>query len=180
MFNSPTLSHNFTKLDIDSLPLYLRGTAIDLLDQRETAHLVEVEQAKEKCRAERHPEPILNLLAWIKTELKNENRSCASKSMDVEDENGLTLHEKIGVINDESNKSDLKIKSRSVKFNEHTENSLNPLRNSAASWGRNKGLTARRGQQIIQQNISDHEQQWLFKNGDKGQGGLFDFDGEVS
>lgn len=112
--------------------------------------------------------------------VKREERPTAFVSLDEErdEEDGYSLHERLAAT-DPADLVDF-LRSRTEELNEQTEVVLDIARDSAACYGRGLGLTARRGQQLIAKQIKNVDEARRFKEGGRGQGGLFGFDGEVA
>lgn len=96
----------------------------------------------------------------------------------VRDEDEMPAHERIAAT-DPSDLVDY-IRARSSEFDQQTEAVLDIARAGAAALGRSFNLTGRRGQQIVQKQVKRVEEARKFKEGGRGQGTLFGFDGEVA
>lgn len=70
-------------------------------------------------------------------------------------------------------------RAHTAAFDKQTETILSLMRGGGAALGRGLGLTGRRGQQICRAMVDRAATEACFKLGNKGQGGLFGFDGGV-
>ncbi|BCK87806.1 hypothetical protein MIZ01_1602 [Sideroxyarcus emersonii] len=111
--------------------------------------------------------------------IKREERPTAYVSLDEErdEEDGYSLHEKLAAA-DPADLVDY-IRARTAEFDDQIENVFDEVRDGGKQYGESLGLSGRRGQQIIQKQVKNIEEARKFKEGGKGQGGLFGFDGEV-
>ncbi len=118
---------------------------------------------------------IRNLRGLSRHILRREYRPCGFISIDERiDENDYSLHERIAA----ADPADI-LDYRCSRFDKRTEDILEKLSQGAAAVGRAAGLSERRGQQIVCNQIERARQEASFARGGEGQGSLFDFSGEV-
>jgi hypothetical protein len=146
---------SFTVKDILLLPRELRGAAY-------------IELAKGK--------QIRNLRGLASHIIHRENRPSGFVSLDERDGDDYSLNERIEAC-DPADLLEYK-QSRIQKFDDQTESVIDTIRGGAAQLGRDLGISARRGQQIVKKQIEDVLQARSFEDGDIGQGSLFNFNGE--
>lgn len=96
-----------------------------------------------------------------------------------EEESDFSLYERVAAA-DPADFFDHIQQSRTHEFDQQTEGVLSLLGGGAAAIGRGLNRTGRRGQQIVKEQIQRAAVEFGFKAGEKGQGGLFGFDGEVA
>lgn len=94
------------------------------------------------------------------------------------DEGDFSLHERVAAA-DPADFYDHIQQSKTHQFDQQTECVLSLLGGGAAAIGRGFNRTGRRGQQIVKEQIQRAADEFGFRVGEKGQGGLFGFDGEV-
>lgn len=93
-------------------------------------------------------------------------------------EDEMSAHERLAAV-DPSDLIDF-IRARTHEFDQQTEAVLNIAREGGKALGKSLGLTGRRGQQIIQKQVKNVDEARRFREGGRGQGTLFSFDGEVA
>lgn len=153
-----------TLKEILDLPPELRGAAFE-----------EAVKGRRKSK-------IRNLSKLARHVMNRDNRPTAYISLDEErdEDDGYSLHERLAATDPQDLVDFLRARTRTAMFDEQTEAVLDIARQGAAALGRSLNLTGRRGQQIMKKQIGRVDEARKFKEGGRGQGTLFGFDGEVA